>query len=146
MTKLLIDQAADVYCHGIARIDDLGPNRRVIFTLPSVDESGWESVVVKLILPTELMVKLAYMAIGADKAKIAPELVSLKLTSRIEGGMSEIEPWHRRQALQLACQLPEDRDEANMVIRALRDLVDNWVHPTPSTKPAVVTVIRRPSS
>jgi hypothetical protein len=33
----LIDQASDLYCHGVARVETLGPNRRIIFTVPSTE-------------------------------------------------------------------------------------------------------------
>jgi hypothetical protein len=76
----LLDQAHDLYCHGIARIDTLGPNRRIIFTVPSVDSTGYQNVVVKLILPAELMMTLARMAVGCDRvdglATIAPEMIA----------------------------------------------------------------------
>jgi hypothetical protein len=75
MSKLM-DQACDMYVNDIARIDALGPNRRLIFTVPSVDEPGYENVVIKLILPAELLVKLAYMAVGADRETISPELIA----------------------------------------------------------------------
>jgi hypothetical protein len=74
----LLDQACDMYCHGIARIDTLGPNRRLVFTVPSIDSPGYQNVVVKLILPADLMVKLAYMAAGADRAAFSPELIALE--------------------------------------------------------------------
>lgn len=38
---------------------------------------------------------------------------------------------YRRQALQLATQLPEGRDAALAVIEYLRQLVDNFVEPLP---------------
>jgi hypothetical protein len=74
----LIDQACDMYCHGIARIDTLGPNRRLVFTIPSIDSSGYQQVVVKLILPAEVMVALAYMAAGADAKTVSPQLLALE--------------------------------------------------------------------
>jgi hypothetical protein len=74
----LIDQAPDLYCHGIARIDTLGPNRRLVFTVPSIDSTGYQTVVVKLILPAELMVTLAYLAVGADRGTFSPELIALE--------------------------------------------------------------------
>jgi hypothetical protein len=74
----LIDQAHDLYCHGIARIDTLGPNRRIIFTVPSVDGAGYQNVVVKLILPAELLGALAYLAIGADRNTVSPALIGLE--------------------------------------------------------------------
>jgi hypothetical protein len=57
-------------------LDALGPNRRLVFTVPSVDSPGYENVVVKLILPAEIMVTLAYMAAGADRETISPELIA----------------------------------------------------------------------
>ncbi|WP_407174554.1 hypothetical protein [Bradyrhizobium sp. STM 3562] len=76
MNDRLIDQAPDMYCHRIARIDALGPNRRLVFTMPSVDGDAYENVVVKLILPAEVMMTLAYMAAGADRETISPELIA----------------------------------------------------------------------
>jgi hypothetical protein len=73
----LIDQACDMYCHGIARIDTLGPNRRLVFTIPSIDSSGYHNVVVKLILPADLMGTLA-MAAGVDSKNVALELLALE--------------------------------------------------------------------
>jgi hypothetical protein len=74
----LIDQAPDMYCHKLARIDHLGPNRRLIFTMPSVEGDRYQHVVIKLIIPAELMVTLAYMAAGADRATFSPELIALE--------------------------------------------------------------------
>jgi hypothetical protein len=74
----LIDQACDLYCQDIARIDILGPNRRIIFTIPSIDSTGYHNVVVKLILPADLMVTLAYMAAGADANRVSPQLLALE--------------------------------------------------------------------
>jgi hypothetical protein len=51
----LIDQAADIYCHHIARVDHLGTNRRIIFTLPCLDSDGYQQVQVKLIVPEDLI-------------------------------------------------------------------------------------------
>jgi hypothetical protein len=68
MTKHLLDQAS---------IDHLGPNRRLIFTVPSVEGGQYEQIVVKLILPADLMVTLAYMAVGAQPGLVSPELLAL---------------------------------------------------------------------
>jgi hypothetical protein len=76
----LIDQAQDVYCHDIARIDVLGPVRRLIFTVPATDSTGYHHVSVKLILPAELMLTLGWMALGTKRppdGAYAPELLSL---------------------------------------------------------------------
>jgi hypothetical protein len=78
MSAHLIDQAPDMFANGLARIDVLGPNRRLIFTVPSIEGDGYEHVVVKLILPADFMVTLAYMAAGADQKTISPELLALE--------------------------------------------------------------------
>ncbi|MCP1747205.1 hypothetical protein ABIF65_009128 [Bradyrhizobium japonicum] len=49
-----------------------------MFTVPSVDSTGYQQVVVKLILPAELMVTLAYMAAGTDRDTISPDLIALE--------------------------------------------------------------------
>jgi hypothetical protein len=67
MTEHLLDQATDVYCHKLARIDHLGPNRRLIFTVPSV-EGG-------LIVPAEVMAAVAYMAAATDPTRASLELL-----------------------------------------------------------------------
>jgi len=40
---------------GIARIDTLGPCRRLVFTIPSLQSPGSQNVVVKLIMTAELL-------------------------------------------------------------------------------------------
>jgi hypothetical protein len=51
--------------------------------------------------------------------------------------------WHRRQALVLASQLPDNASDANAVIRELQRLVDTWLHvpETPATA-NVLTLLR----
>ncbi len=77
-SERLIDQACDLYCQDIARIDTLGPNRRIIFTIPSIDSTGYHNVVVKLILPAELMMTLACLAAGADANNVSPKLLAVQ--------------------------------------------------------------------
>jgi hypothetical protein len=72
----LYDQAQDIFCNRLARIDTLGPNRRLIFTMPSVDGPGTEAVVVKLIVSAELLTEIAYMASGADRDTVSALLVA----------------------------------------------------------------------
>ena len=74
----LIDQAQDQYCHDIARIDVLGPNRRLVFTIPCIHDGRDKIVAIKLIVPAELLTKLAYMAIGAEPDTVSRELLSLE--------------------------------------------------------------------
>jgi hypothetical protein len=49
--------------------------------------------------------------------------------------------WHRRHALQLACQLPEDSEDALIVLRmATQFMTDFLAEPGPTKKPAPVLV------
>jgi hypothetical protein len=75
---LLIDQASDIFCHRLVRIDVLGLNRRLIFTVPSIDDTRYQTVTAKLIMPADFMMTLAYMAAGADRASISPELIAFE--------------------------------------------------------------------
>ena len=78
MTDYIPDNALDYFCHGIARIETLGPCRRVIFTIPSVDSPGNQQVVVKVIMTAELLAALSCMAAGADRNAISPALLALE--------------------------------------------------------------------
>jgi len=56
----------------------------------------------------------------------------------------KIERWHRRHALQLACQLPDGRDDALAVLECLGDLVTTFLQsdtPEPA-KAQIVTLVR----
>jgi hypothetical protein len=53
------------------------------------------------------------------------------------------ENWHKRHALMLASQLPDNASDANVVIRELQNLVDTWLHPAAIPQPSkVVTLLR----
>jgi hypothetical protein len=56
------------------------------------------------------------------------------------------ENWHKRHALQLVSQLPDNASDANAVIRELQHLVDTWLHVVPEPMKASVTVLRAVSS
>lgn len=43
--------------------------------------------------------------------------------------------WRRRLAVQIAAQLPEDREDALAVLRYSRELILNFMHPGDSTFP-----------
>lgn len=45
----------------LTHIDQLGGNRRLIFTVPSADAPAWKDVVVKVIVPAEYMVQLGFI-------------------------------------------------------------------------------------
>ena len=81
MADLLLDNAVDVYCHGIARIETLGPNRRVVFTMPDVANPGYQNIVIKLIMTAELLATLSYMAAGVDQNNISPALLALETST-----------------------------------------------------------------
>lgn len=56
--------------------------------------------------------------------------------------MSRVETWHRRQAIVLASQLPENRADAVSVLGALSELLDTFLaEPEPTQKPAPVGVL-----
>ncbi len=40
--------------------------------------------------------------------------------------------WHKRHALLLASQLPEDQTDARMVVQALRELLETFMAEAPS--------------
>jgi len=46
--------------------------------------------------------------------------------------------WHRRAALQIAAQLPENPDAALRILELTKDLVKNWVAKPRSTAALVV--------
>jgi hypothetical protein len=77
MSERLIDQAVDTFCCRLFRIDPLGVNRRLIFTVPSVDDPGYHHVAAKLIVPTDFMTTLAYMAAGDENA-VSRQLLALE--------------------------------------------------------------------
>jgi hypothetical protein len=89
----LLDQTTDIFCEKLARLDAIGPNRRLIFTVSSVDEPGCHLVAAKLILPADFMVTLAYMAVSADRMTISPELIEAEprmLTDTRPRGLADI--------------------------------------------------------
>lgn len=53
------------------------------------------------------------------------------------------ENWHKRHALMLASQLPDNASDANAIIRELQHLVDTWLHvpPEPDAR-KVLTMLR----
>ncbi|MET4040461.1 hypothetical protein ABIC03_002152 [Bradyrhizobium sp. RT6a] len=48
----------------LSRIDSLGANQRLIFTLPTVDGDGYSNVQVKLIVPADYMATLGALILG----------------------------------------------------------------------------------
>jgi hypothetical protein len=59
----------------------------------------------------------------------------------------KIEPWHRRQALTLASQLPDNSDDALAVLECVREIVVTFLQvdmPEPEKAPVVTLVRPRP--
>jgi len=55
------------------------------------------------------------------------------------------ENWHKRHAMVLAGQLPENAPDANAVNRELQHLVDNWLYPADRGHGAPVPFLFRQS-
>jgi hypothetical protein len=56
----------DVFCEGLARIDHVGPCRRLIFIVRDITSPGYKNVVAKIIVPAEAMFEIAQM-VAADR-------------------------------------------------------------------------------
>jgi hypothetical protein len=78
MTEQLVDNCLDTYAHELTRIDVLGPNRRLVFTVPDPVNPGYAQVTSRLILPADVMVTLAYMAAGAHRAQVSLDLLAFQ--------------------------------------------------------------------
>jgi hypothetical protein len=51
--------------------------------------------------------------------------------------------WHKRYALMLASQLPDNAADARAVLREAQDIVDAWLHVAPEPVPSnVLTLLR----
>jgi hypothetical protein len=51
--------------------------------------------------------------------------------------------WHKRHALMLASQLPDNADDARAVLREVQNIVDGWLHVAPEPVPSkVLTLVR----
>jgi hypothetical protein len=63
----LIEQycISDVFCEGLARIDQIGPCRRLIFMVRDTMSPGIKTVTAKIVVPAEVMFEIAQM-IAAD--------------------------------------------------------------------------------
>ena len=81
MAELVDQNYPDTFVCELARIDRLGPNRRLIFTVPSVDGDQYSNIVAKLIVPAQylpaLIQLLACEAYAAPEGRATPELLAL---------------------------------------------------------------------
>jgi hypothetical protein len=75
MSDRLFDmEYPDTFVCELSRIDKLGNNRRLIFTVPSMEDGGYKNVVAKLIMPADLIV---YMLAGdGARSEVASSLLS----------------------------------------------------------------------
>jgi hypothetical protein len=64
----LIDGGLDIFASELSRIDRIGCNRRLIFTLPTLEGGQWKSVQVKLIVPADYMAMLGALIAGDGAA------------------------------------------------------------------------------
>jgi hypothetical protein len=53
------------------------------------------------------------------------------------------ENWHKRHAIQLASQLPDNASDANAIIRELQHLVDTWLHVAVAPAPSKIIALLR---
>jgi hypothetical protein len=56
---------ADIFCEGLARIDQVGPCRRLIFMVRDTMNDGMKTITAKIVVPAEVMFEIAQM-ISAD--------------------------------------------------------------------------------
>jgi hypothetical protein len=61
MSTIMDDQAPDVFCAELTRIDRLGCNRRLIFTIPSTEGGQYKTVQVKLIVAADYLPTMAVL-------------------------------------------------------------------------------------
>jgi len=60
--------------------------------------------------------------------------------------VTEILPWHRRQAMMLASQLPEKSDDAIIILRLAIELAEGFLADSDKPEPAkVLTIVRDPA-
>jgi hypothetical protein len=76
MSNRLLDNAADMFVAELSRIDNLGANQRLIFTLPSIDNDGYSQVQIKLIVPTDYMDQLGSLILGRARDDARDNLLS----------------------------------------------------------------------
>jgi hypothetical protein len=50
--------------------------------------------------------------------------------------------WHKRHAVHLVAQLPDNADDARAVLREAQNLVDSWLHPPVTAPSKVLTLLR----
>jgi hypothetical protein len=66
----------DIFCSDLSLVHSIGSNRRLIFTIPDVENPDFGLVVAKLIIPAEHMVTMIYMAANADESTVSRQLLA----------------------------------------------------------------------
>jgi hypothetical protein len=66
----------DVFCSNLSRIDCIGSNRRLVFTVPDVADPEYRVVVAKLIIPADYMATLIHFVAGVDENTISRQLLA----------------------------------------------------------------------
>jgi hypothetical protein len=67
----------DVFIGELTRVERIGANRRLIFTMPDPMDPTCRAIVAKLIVPADYMVTLAYMIAGdGAKPAVAADLLA----------------------------------------------------------------------
>src|SRR5580704_12183524 len=67
----------DVFIGELTRVERIGANRRLIFTMPDPMDPTCRAIVAKLIVPADYMVTLAYMIAGdGPKPAAAADLLA----------------------------------------------------------------------
>jgi hypothetical protein len=67
----------DIFVCELTRVEKIGANRRLIFTMPDPLSPTWRVIVAKLIVPADYMVALAYMIAGDGvKPAVAADLLA----------------------------------------------------------------------
>jgi hypothetical protein len=51
--------------------------------------------------------------------------------------------WHKRHALMLAGQLPDNASDARAILREVQNLVDTWLHAPETPAPSKVLTLLR---
>ena len=81
MTELMADQVADTFACELSRIDKLGSNRRLIFTVPSAEMDECKVVVARIVIAADSLPALMAVLAGKPKPATTPELFAFDADS-----------------------------------------------------------------
>jgi hypothetical protein len=89
MADNLVDQGGpDEFACALVRIDRLGPNRRLIFTVPAVEGGGFQNVAAKLIIPAKILPTIVNLLVREiyDAPAETDEKVAVQALAALETG------------------------------------------------------------